>query len=125
MTDERKIKEGLGKGKLISICLMMFCLTFLTTINYFLYPDHCDATTVNYFGMNSEQSENDIPPSGPSEEKSTNSTGLTLAEEMLHETHPGVDFEAINLLYLHHIAEAEKIEIFHPDILIPPPKPAV
>jgi hypothetical protein len=122
MEVNRKEKNVIPFWKWTSICLLVGCLTFLTTINYFLYPSNCNSTTVNYFGMSTEESENDFPPSGPTEEKSTNSSGITLAEEMLHETHPEVNFDATNHLYLHHIAEAEKLEIFHPEILLPPPK---
>lgn len=123
MGDKRKKKNGIPLSKWLSVCLMIVCLTFLTTLNYFLYPSDCKATTsVNLFGMNTEESENDFPPSGPTEEKSTSSTGLTLAEEMLHEMHPELNFDLTNHLYLHHIAEAEKIEMFHPELILPPPK---
>lgn len=121
MREKRKINNGTLATKWLSVCLMIFCLTFLTTINYFLYPSDA-STSANFFGMNSEESENDFPPSGPTEEKSTSSSGLSLAEEMLHETHPEVNFNLTNLLYLHHIAEAEKIEMFHPELILPPPK---
>jgi hypothetical protein len=122
MAGSQSLKAGPTTGKILSVYLMIFCLTFLTAINFFLYPVNCDKETINYFGMNSEESENDFPPSGPTEEKNTSSNGTTLAEEMLHECHPEVEFEATNLFYLHHIAESEKIEIFHPEILLPPPK---
>jgi hypothetical protein len=108
-------------GKWVSVCLMMFCLTFLTSINYFLYPSD-NISVCESFEMNPEETENNFPPGGPTEEKGATSSTLTLAEEMLHETHPEVNFEASNFYYLHHIAETEKLEIFHPEILLPPPK---
>jgi len=111
---------GVVIGKWVSVCLMIFCLSFLTCINYVLYPSQ-DQTEVEAFAMNTEDSENNFPPSGPTEEKSGGS-GFGFAEEMLHENHPEVNFKATNLFYLHHIAETEKIEIFHPEILLPPPK---
>ena len=72
--------------------------------------------------MNADESENsNFPPSGPTEEKSA-SSGINFAEEMLHETHPEIDLKASSLFYLHHIAETEKIQLFHPEIILPPPK---
>jgi len=109
-------------GKWLSVSLMILCLVFLTSINYFIYPPDCSEKQENLFGMNSEESENNFPPQGPTEEKSSSTTGSSLAEEMLHEMHAVINFEASNLLYLHYIHETEKIEIFHPEILLPPPK---
>ena len=118
MLEKTERNQGASLSKWISVCLMIFCLTFLTSINYFIYSP--DSSTLCE-SMNGEDAENNFPPSGPTEEKGS-SSGLTLAEEMLHETHPEVNFEATNLFYLHHIAETEKIQIFHPEILLPPPK---
>ncbi len=121
MSEKRKVKTEISIWQWMYACLMVLCLTFLTSINYFLYPWDGE-TTVNVFGTNTDESENDFPPSGPTEEKSTTSTGFSTTEEMLHEMHPEVNFEVTNFLYLHHIAEAEKLEIFHPEIILRPPK---
>jgi hypothetical protein len=121
MTCKKSNKKTITVGKLLSICLMVFCLLFLTSLNFFVYPSGSDAMQSSVFGMNTEESDNDYPPSGPTEEKSCNSS-VTIAEEILHEAHPEFDFKASNQLYLHHIAEAQKIEMFHPERVLPPPK---
>lgn len=108
-------------GRVLSVCLMLFCLTFLTSLNYFLYSGGKNAATEAIAGFNTEDSESDYPPSGPTEEKSCSSS-LTISEEILHESHPEFAFKAINQLYLHHIAESENIEMFHPELVLPPPK---
>lgn len=107
--------------RFLSVCLMICCLAFLTTVNYFIYPPGFDEQKTNIFGMNAEDSENDYPPSGPTEEKSSNAS-ISITEEILHEANPEFDFKASNHFYLHHIAEAEQIEMFHPERVLPPPK---
>ncbi len=108
-------------GRYASVLLLMFCLTFLTGLNYFLYSPDREQTSAVVSGFDAEDSGNDYPPSGPSEEKSSTS-GLSISEEILHEMHPEFNFQASNQLYLHHIAEAENIEMFHPELVLPPPK---
>lgn len=120
MEKKDNILKTLGLGKLLSVCLMLFCLTFLTSANFFMYGDDATASTI-CMNSGAEDSENDYPPTGPTEEKSSSSS-LTINEEILHESHPEFNFKAIDHLYLHHIAEAEKIEMFHPELLLPPPK---
>ena len=101
---------------------MLFCLTLLTSMNYFIYsPDNSNGAVAEA-GFGGEESENDYPPTGPTEEKSGNSGTSSLSEEILHELHPEFNFRASNQLYLHHIAEAENIEMFHPELILPPPK---
>lgn len=116
-----KLNKIQAVGRTLSVCLMFLCLTFLTSINFFLYPQGASKyqVVVNDFGT--EESENDYPPSGPTEEKSSSSS-TTVSEEILHELHPEFNFKALDQLYLHHIAEAENIELFHPELVLPPPK---
>jgi len=117
---QKNIREKVSAGKYLSIVLMLFCLTLLTSINYFLYPS--EQATENVAGNDERESKGiDFPPSGTPEEKSCN-PGFSIVEEILHENHPEIDFRASNHLYLHHIAEADKIEMFHPEQLSPPPK---
>jgi hypothetical protein len=121
MIDNKKKMNIINPGRILSVCLMIFCLSFLTALNYFRYSsdEHiCSALVCD----DTSEENSDIPPGGPTEEKSS-SSGSSFAEEMLHESHPTVNFNATNFFYLHHIAEAEKLEIFHPEILLPPPKP--
>lgn len=120
MKGKKSKKGSLTVGRLLSVGLMIFCLAFLTSVNYFIYPS-VEEVPANVFGMNTEESGNDIPPSGPTEEKSC-SAGVSIAEEILHEAHPEFNFQASNHFYLHHIAEADKIEMFHPERILPPPK---
>lgn len=100
---------------------MIFCLGFLTTLNYFIYPSGPDTAEVCPAGGDADQSGSDFPPSGPTEEKASGS-GFSIVEEIFHEPHPAIDFQSSNLIYLHHIAEAGKIEMFHPELILPPPK---
>jgi hypothetical protein len=112
-----------GIGKLLSVCLMIFCLAFLTSINFFLYPSE-STVTVSKMSPDSDSGtkKGNFPPSGPTEEKSTTSTTVSISEEILHENHPEFNFVVSNHIYLHHIAEADNIEMFHPELLSPPPK---
>lgn len=116
---QKTIKGKVSAGKWLSVILMLFCLTLLTSINYFLYPADQVAAVA---GSDERESRGiDFPPSGTPEEKSCN-PGFSIVEEILHENHPEIDFRASNHLYLHHIAEADKIELFHPELISPPPK---
>ena len=97
-------------GTILSVCLMIFCLTFLTSLNFFLYSsDSNEVITKN------------ASPSGPTEEKSSNS-GFSLAEEILHESSFEFDSHLFNQLYLHHIAEADNLQIVHPELILRPPR---
>lgn len=121
MKEPRKNRSIANVCKTISVCVMMFCLAYLTTINYFIYSADGVNSVVMESGFGTEESENDYPPSGPTEEKSGNSS-VSVSEEILHELHEEFNFKAINQLYLHHISEAENIEMFHPELVLPPPK---
>ena len=101
----KKIKAG----TILSVCLMIFCLTFLTSLNFFLYSPDQEVITKN------------ATPSGPTEEKSC-SSGLSLAEEILHEGSFEFNSDLFNQLYLHHIAEADKLQIVHPELILRPPR---
>jgi hypothetical protein len=112
-----------GIGKLFSVCLMIFCLAFLTSINFFLYPSqHTETASKMNPDKSSDTKKSNFPPSGPTEEKSSSSTSVTISEEILHESHPEFNFFITNHIYLHHIAEADNIEMFHPELVSPPPK---
>ncbi len=63
LTERRKIKNQPSVSTVLSVCLMIFCLTFLTSLNFFIYPTDNEAITQN------------ASPSGPTEEKS-NTGGL-------------------------------------------------
>lgn len=107
--------------KTLSVCLLMFCLAFLTSLNYFIYPSDAISVAVVDNLPGSDDSESDYPPSGPTEEKA-NSGASGISEEILHELHPEFNFKALDQLYLHHITEAANIEMFHPELVLPPPK---
>jgi hypothetical protein len=107
-------------GKWMSVALMFLCLTFLTSLNFFLYPAEKESKSA-IVSTSGTQKNNNIPPAGPTEEKSSSSS-VSIAEEILHEPHEIFNFTCLDYLYLHHIAEAEKIEMFHPEQLVPPPR---
>ena len=96
--------------------MMVLCLVFLTSINFFLYP----AENHSIPGFASDQKP-DIPPSGPTEEKSC-SGGPSMLEEFLHTIHPVLNFGIDNELALHRIAEDGKIRAYHGELLYPPPE---
>lgn len=88
---------------------MIFCLTFLTSLNFFIYSPDKEAITKN------------ASPSGPAEEKSSNS-GFSLAEEILHESSFEFNSDLFNQLSLHHIVQADKLQIVHPELILRPPR---
>jgi hypothetical protein len=118
----KKRQHNISVGRCISVCLMIFCLAFLTSLNFFIYSGGKDIQTAQVNSSDTEDPANDYPPSGPTEEKSSSGGPITISEEILHESHPEFDFRASNQIYLHHIAEAENVEMFHPDGLLRPPQ---
>jgi len=110
MIKKSKVKKGVGFGTILSVCLMLFCLTYLTSLNFFLYPD-----------SDKEVITQNTSPSGPTEEKASNS-GFSLAEEIHHEDCFVLRHKSMDDQYLHHIAEAEKLQIVHPELLLRPPR---
>ena len=108
MVSKKNQISGLGFGKIVSVCLMIFCLTFLTSLNYFIYSPDKEAITAN------------ASPSGPTEEKA--STSISIAEEILHEASFDYSFKLSDYLFLHHIAESEKLQIHHPELILRPPR---
>lgn len=111
MVSKKKKEQGVSIGKILSVCLMICCLTFLTSLNYFLY-----------FSSDGEAITQNASPSGPTEEKSSSSSGFSIVEEILHEDSFLYNFKISNHLFLHHIAEAEKLQIFHPELILRPPR---
>lgn len=121
MKFQQEISPFANVCRIFSVCLMIFCLTFLTGLNYFIYTPQSSELASIEGGFGAEDSESDYPPSGPTEEKTAGS-GATISEEILHELHPDFAFKALDQLYLHHIAESENIQMFHPELILPPPK---
>ena len=109
MISRKRSKKRISPGTILSVCLMIFCLTFLTSLNFFIYPSDSEVITRN------------ASPSGPTEEKACN-TGISLAEEIHHESSFEFNSLLINQLCLHHIAEADKLQIIHTELLLRPPK---
>lgn len=109
LTERRKIKNLPSVSTVLSVCLMIFCLTFLTSLNFFIYPADKEVITQN------------ASPSGPTEEKSNNG-GFSLTEEILHEASFEFNSNSVSILSLHHIAEAENLQIIHPELLLRPPR---
>ena len=109
MKGRNRSKIGIKTGTILSVCLMILCLTFLTSLNFFIYSS------------DNEVIAQATSPSGPTEEKSC-SVGFSLAEEILHESSFEFDSKLIDQLCLHHLAESDKLEIFHPELILRPPR---
>jgi hypothetical protein len=119
MKGRKNIFQHITAVKLLSVAIMFLCLTFMTSINYFLYPSHkqvAERVEKNTGGMN-----NNFPPSGPTEEKSS-SSGISLIEEFLHDPHPVINFGIEDQFHLHGIADVGKILVYHGELLSPPPE---
>ncbi|MEO8583959.1 MAG: hypothetical protein ABI415_09200 [Flavitalea sp.] len=107
-------------GRLISVALMAFCLIFLTSINYFQYPGQKQSSEkISCSG--SDDSSKNFPPSGPTEEKASGG-GLTILEELLHESHLHLSFEIASPKLLHQMEDAGRILAFHGELVSPPPE---
>lgn len=94
----------------LSVSLMIFCLSFLTSLNYFIYSCENEVITQT------------TSPSGPTEEKSGNSGSFSITEEILHEGSFELDLKSTSSLSLKHIAEAGKLQIIHPELILRPPR---
>ena len=118
MKDRKNIFRRVGLAKLVSVIMMIASLVFLTSINYFIYPAHKQTSQVS---AEKDSSKNNIPPSGPTEEKSS-SSGVSILEEFLHDPHPVISFGVEDALRFHGIADAGKILVYHGELLSPPPE---
>lgn len=107
--------------EIFSVVLMTACLLFLTAVNFFLYPQHFDTESSLLAATNAQNRSEELPAPIPTEEKSTES-GLSLMEELLHEHHLLTELTALNKIFQHIIAEADKLQIVHFELLSPPPE---
>ena len=121
MSRIKEIEIGASAGKFMSAVMLICCLIFLTSLNYFVYPSTDSYCLASSMTDQSEDSGNKPNPSGPTEEKAGGS-GFSVLEEFLHENHPALNFEILNQQYQHQVAEADKIPVFHGDLVSPPPK---
>jgi hypothetical protein len=117
MTARKKITTK--AGKVLSILLMSFCLVFLTGVNFFVYADNEKAIACTAVDER-QQDENKAP--NPTEEKSSSSNSPTVQEEYLHEKHSSRELARLDKLIHDRIMEAEKLQIVHYELLLPPPK---
>ncbi len=115
-TAKNKYKHP-GTGRILSVILMFLCLVFMTSLNYFLYPSPEQAVS----GISINKSSNNIPPSGPTEEKSS-SSGVSIIEEFLHDPHPVINFSIQRSPQMHCMAGADKVLVYHGELLSPPPE---
>ncbi|MBA4166204.1 MAG: hypothetical protein H0X41_01420 [Chitinophagaceae bacterium] len=120
MERRKNIIRRVGAVKLFSVAMMLVCLTFLTSVNYFLYPTQ-KAASDTVSGKNTDGPKNNFPPSGPTEEKSS-SSGVSILEEFLHDPHPVINFGVEGQLHLHGIADSGRILVYHGELLSPPPE---
>ena len=93
---------------------MSFCLTFLTGINFFIYPPPCISSSCNA----------NEPASAPvpiEEEKSETSTSVSVIEEFLHHSHD-LELSWFEKISIQKIHDAAKLQIVHDELLSPPPE---
>ena len=109
-----------GYRETFSVMLMAGCLLFLTAINFFLYPVNDNSDTAGQFANAPNRSE-ECPVSIPTEEKSAES-GFSIMEELLHVHHLITELNALNKLFQHIVAEADKLQIVHSELFTPPPE---
>gem|GEM_PF-5610282 len=131
MEGKKNIIFSVSAVKVFSVGLMFVCLSLLTLINYFLYPHQQYAVnTATYYqstsnnfdaGKNTNNSKNAFPPAGPTEEKSS-SSGVSILEEFLHDSHPVINFGIGSPVAQHGLADAGKILLYHGELLYPPPE---
>ena len=123
MTQDSKISGKVPAIKFVSIIFMIFCLVFLTTLNFFLYPSSIASAGTAAAAKDNEDAGNDYPSSkAPTEEKSSSGGGSSVLEEFLHENHPAINFAQMNKIFLHMVDEAQKIAMVHTELISPPPK---
>lgn len=121
MKSTNSIAQRPGIAKVLSIVLMCCCLCFLTSVNYVLYPYQMQASAQLTAGQGQQDSKSDIPPSGPTEEKSC-SQSFSFLEEFLHDPHPVLDFGVSGQSAMHGMADPGKILVYHGELLSPPPE---
>ncbi len=112
------ITEPVSAVKRLSVWLMILALVFLTSVNFFIYSS--DSVT----SILIEVTDGDLPsPTGPAEEKSgSGSSSLNILEEMIHEANFYSEMGWFNKVFLHKVAETQKIERVHYDRWSPPPE---
>jgi len=121
MNKRARISQRPGIGRVLSIALMCCCLTFLTSINYFLYPSEKQASANTAPGQDQGMNKTGFPPSGPTEEKSS-SQSFSFVEEFLHDPHPVINFGIIAQMAMHSMAGPGRILVYHGELLSPPPE---
>ena len=105
--------------RILPVLLMCACLLFLTSANFFIYPVKPVSGVSHSKAGQSDSEENS---STPVEEKSTCAGNAGIQEEYLHEKHSfGELAYAANLVH-DRILEAEKLQVVHYELHLPPPK---
>ena len=108
MRDIKKILTIIPVGKLLSMMVMVFLLSFLTVSNAFLYGNN-KVSVEQAAPSQDDQSDDDCSkrPVSPEEEKSSSSRGLSnINEEYLHEHD--------HFMHLYITATAPRHEYVHP-----------
>ncbi len=101
---------------------MIFLLLLLTTINFFIFSAESSGANPYALLTGQEEQPEAFPgsPAGPDEKSPTGP--VSVSEEYLH----GHDDHARPLLpdesFTHLVAESEKIELIHFELLSPPPE---
>ena len=114
----KRISPLTAAGKIAAVCLMMFCLTFLTCVNYFAYPS-TDVEEISSLVDNVGGNAKPTPPN-PTEEKSGNS--ISILEEFIHESHFSFDLSWFDMNLLKMISDPDKLAKVHFELISPPPE---
>jgi hypothetical protein len=96
---------------------MSFCLLLLTGINFILYPQNNNSITWNINSTGDIGGEE--APQVPTEEKSSENSN-TVQEDFLNE-HDSVYWLFPQILLLHNLMSADKIQAIHFELISPPP----
>ncbi|MFT3825880.1 MAG: hypothetical protein QM731_18315 [Chitinophagaceae bacterium] len=98
---------------------MILLLLFLTSVNYFRFPDR--SKDASAWVTDSQDSNSNDNPAGP-DEKSPSANAFSFTEEYIHENHHTINPFWTNNIFLHQIHTAGKVSVVHFELLSPPPE---
>ena len=120
VSKKHKYQGDMRRRSILSV-VMMFLLLFLTSANFFFYFTG-DRDTVSAMIQSQGEDSEAFPgsPTGP-DEKSPGGP-ISISEEYLHGHDDNDDPFLSGKWFTHLIAESEKIELVHFELLSPPPE---
>ena len=120
MTSQINKYQDVSAGKNLLAVALMFLLVFLTTANFFFYPQDSNSGYSFMSGQTDEAEGFPGSPSGPDEKAP--GPPVSFSEEYIHGHLEVTDFFLSNRLFKHLIKASEKIELVHFELLSPPPE---